>query len=282
MRELYEPYTIHKGTRNIEVTDAQRNAVRQWFRVIKQRSGVGERGLYAEFQRWVLEGILGYDDESIYLLPNKNVDQKEPDFKITGDKASVLIEVKELDAKLDGRQYRVNERHETPIAQLWDYMNNTDPPVEYGICTNYVDFWLFARMQSKNTTHKFSLADALNNDDKLREFIWAFNVTIIDNTVSKLHAESIKHDQDITERFYSLFHDTRTRTYVNHPGAFTTIIPLYFRSVPELHGTSFIADAGQHDQDAGSARFTSGAPFSSWPACVCTVFRCVTSISSWY
>ena len=75
---------------------------------------------------------------------------------------------------------------------------------------------------------------------------------------------------------------TTYRTYVNHPGAFTTIIPLCFRSVPELHGTSFIADAGQHDQDAGSARFTSGAPFSSWPACVCTVFRCVTSISSWY
>ena len=193
------------------ITDAQRNAIKEWCRVIKQRSEVGERGLYGEFQRCVLEDLLDYDRNSIYLTPNKNVDSKETDFKIKGETASIFIEAKELNTKLDEKQYRANERHETPIAQLWDYMNNTDPPIEYGICTNYVDFWLFTRTEGKNKTHKFSLKDALDNDDKLREFIWAFNITITNNLVSKLHAESIKYDQDITERFYKLFHDTRTR-----------------------------------------------------------------------
>ena len=193
------------------VTDAQKEAVKQWFRVIRARSGVGEQGLYGEFQRRVLEDLLGYDRESIFPLPNRSVQSEETDFTIKRyNDHDIFIEAKKLGTKLNKKQYRSNKEHDTPIAQLWDYMICTDPPIRYGICTNYEDFWLFTLNTGKNTAHKFSLKTAISDDDKLREFIWAFKTILTGDNASELHTKSIKYDQDITEQFYKLFHDTRT------------------------------------------------------------------------
>ena len=211
MREMYNPHTIREEIRDMVVTDAQKEAVKQWFRVIRARSGVGEQGLYGEFQRRVLEDLLGYDRESIFPLPNRSVQSEETDFTIKRyNDHDIFIEAKKLGTKLNKKQYRSNKEHDTPIAQLWDYMICTDPPIRYGICTNYEDFWLFTLNTGKNTAHKFSLKTAISDDDKLREFIWAFKTILTGDNASELHTKSIKYDQDITEQFYKLFHDTRT------------------------------------------------------------------------
>ena len=208
---MYNPHTIREEIRDVVVTDAQKEAVKQWFHVIRARSGVGEPGLYGEFQRRVLEDMLGYDRKSIYPSPNKSVQSEETDFAIKRhNDHDIFIEAKKLGTKLDKKQYRSNEEHGTPIAQLWDYMIRADPPIRYGICTNYEDFWLFALNTGKNMTHKFSLKTAISDDDKLREFIWAFKIILTGDNASELHTKSIKYDQDITEQFYKLFHDTRT------------------------------------------------------------------------
>ena len=141
---MYNPHTIREEIRDMVVTDTQKEAVKQWFRVIRARSGVGEQGLYGEFQRRVLEDLLGYDRGSIFPSPNRSVQSEEIDFAIKRhNDHDIFIEAKKLGTKLDKKQYRSNEEHDTPIAQLWDYMIRADPPIRYGICTNYEDFWLF-------------------------------------------------------------------------------------------------------------------------------------------
>ena len=57
--------------------------------------------------------------KSIYLLPNRSVQSEEADFTIKKhNDYDIFIEAKGLGTKLDGKQYRSNEKHDTPIAAV--------------------------------------------------------------------------------------------------------------------------------------------------------------------
>ncbi len=87
---------------------------------------------------------------------------------------------------------------------------------DYGICTNYDDFILLTMSGRTNKVHKFnfhSIKDIKNhlNEDKLKEFIGIFSKQRIfaEGIVERLTNASLIAEQEFTDEFYKLFHETR-------------------------------------------------------------------------
>ena len=176
---------------------------------------LGELDLYDSFRRYVLEDVLGYDRHSIHTTPSKIVQEEHVDFVIRDrlepnvQKPLLFVEAKKPFVRLDGKQYRDNERHGTPVEQLWNYMSNANPPPPYGICTNYDDFWLLVFKAGRYATHKFSFSSIRRHPDNLLEFVWAFHDILVGRAAGSLHDKSVRYDLDITDKFYGLFRNTR-------------------------------------------------------------------------
>ena len=193
------------------MTDAQRRAVREWQDIIRSKADLQETDLYYAFRRVILETLLEFDSNRISTTPTKTVQEENIDFQITrGDGRPMLfVEAKGFGTGLDAMQNRPNEKHRTPVDQLWEYMTHATPTIPYGICTNYDDFWLFVLEAGHAKTQKVRFSDIVD-DDGIREFVWLSKIIIIGDNAYPMHVSSMENDRDITSEFYNLFHTTRT------------------------------------------------------------------------
>ena len=213
--ELFDKIKIKKLCSDVEITDEQRNAAKEWLSLLDNGKLESEQQNRPKFEQIILQKILGF---SVYdFVPEKY----DVDYTISNREygISICIEVKgTLTKDLFGSQDIENKDKkirykETPVDQTWRYMGDGH---DYGICTNYNDFILLTMGGRTNKVHKFNfllIKDTKDNlnEEKLKEFIGIFSKQRIfaEGIVEKLTNESIIAEQEFTDEFYKLFHETR-------------------------------------------------------------------------
>ena len=210
MEYLFNRHTILQASKGIEITERQRSAISKWKGKIIDGRSLKETEQYYPFRNIVLEELLGYDTEYIDTTPSKSRQDENIDFQVRGTDGNTMlfIEAKEPGTRLDAVQSRPNERHDTPVNQLWDYMTQANPPIRHGICTNYDDFWLFLLEKGVHAAQKFRFSE-IKSDDDIKTFVWLFKDMITGGRAASMHESSVKHDRSISEEFYKVYHGVR-------------------------------------------------------------------------
>ena len=203
---LFNRKTLERLVKDIELTDIQKKASKQWLKWLD----AGELGVETQhttrFVRKILEDILGYP----ILDMSEEKSNMDLRFANNDGKNVVCIERKGTDKKnLHAKQNRENKSHETPIQQTWNYMGSEG--LEYGICTNSKIFILITKEFGFSKEHVFDFTSVRNDESKLKEFIGIFSRDRIIESgfIEKLHEESIVDEKDFTGEFYKLYHETR-------------------------------------------------------------------------
>lgn len=209
---LYNLRTVEKLCKDVELTEIQKQAANEWMILLEENKLKKEVESYSKFQRILLEDILGYSMREI--MPQKG----NADFVFQSKKTTkgVVFEAKDPGKKLDATQRgSYKKEQETPHKQTWSYMGESG--WDYGICTNYDDFWLLSSEEKTyNKNHKFKFSSIRRGknqlkEEKLKEFIYCFSRQYLleENINEKLKQESILADQEFTKEFYKLYHETR-------------------------------------------------------------------------
>lgn len=202
---LFDTKTIKRLCSDVQITEKQKDAVREWLKLLDEKRLEDETKNYFRFGQIILQDILGYPIKDIDF----ETDNVEFTFTDNSGKKVVCFEAKGTSTKdLFAIQHRIKKEQETPIKQTWDNMGRG---YDYGICTNYQDFVLLSKDVGYYKYHKFNFLSVRDNDEKLKEFIGIFSRQhIIEKTfVKKLYDESIVAEREFTKEFYKLFHETR-------------------------------------------------------------------------
>lgn len=208
--ELFDKAKIKKYCAEVKITDEQRNAAKEWLGLLAENKLEKEDQNRSIFENIILQKILGF---TVYdYVPEKaNIDYTISNRE--SDK-SLCIEVKGTSTKdLFAYQNRGKKDKENPIKQTWSYMGEG---FDYGLCTNYEEFILLSRNVGLQKFYKFnflSLKGIQNklDEEKLKEFIGIFSKQKIfdEEVVTKLTTESTLAEQEFTDEFYKLYHETR-------------------------------------------------------------------------
>lgn len=208
---LYNLRTIKKLCKDVKLTESQKKVADEWLTLLEENKLDKEKKNYTKFERILLEDLLGYSMREI--MPQE--DNADYIFQSKKTTKGVVIEVKYLGKELDAIQRGYSKEKETPYKQTWNYMGQSG--WDYGICTNYDDFWLLSSEEKTyNKNHKFKFSSIRHgknqlNEEKLKEFIYCFSRQYLleENTCEKLKQESILAEQEFTKEFYKLYHETR-------------------------------------------------------------------------
>lgn len=208
--ELFDKAKIKKYCSDIQITDEQRDAAKEWLDLLNKNKLEKEDQNRSIFEQVILQKILGY---SVYdYVPEKD----NIDYTISNRESSksLCIEVKGTSTKdLFAYQNRGKKDQENPVKQTWSYMGLGH---DYGLCTNYDDFVLLSRNVGFEKVYKFNFSTLKGiqnklDEEKLKEFIGIFAKRRIfdEDIITKLTNESILAEQEFTDEFYKLFHETR-------------------------------------------------------------------------
>jgi Alw26I/Eco31I/Esp3I family type II restriction m6 adenine DNA methyltransferase len=207
--ELFDLSKVDKLCGQVVLSTTQINSAKEWIKLLDDNKLKKEKENQHLFEFHILQNILGYN-------PGECQREKEfIDYTINplDQKSSICIEVKGSAQHLDAYQDRGGKKDkEKPISQLWGYMGEG---YDYGICSNYDAFWLITKDIGTKKIHKFNFLSIKSSDekldeDKLKEFIGIFSRNaIFNNHITNLIEESERADEEFTEEFYKLFHETR-------------------------------------------------------------------------
>ena len=203
---MFNPRTVKRLCQDIAISEKQKNAAKEWLKLLKENKLEDETKNYFRFASIILENILEYNIKE-FDFESGNV---EFQFGDSNKKNILCFEVKGTKIKdLFAFQHRAKKEHSTPIKQTWDYMGNTG--LEYGICTNYKEFVLITKQYGYSKYFLFDFESILNDESKLKEFISIFSKThlIDEGFANKISEESITEEKEFTNEFYKLFHETR-------------------------------------------------------------------------
>lgn len=200
---LYRRVQIEQNAKNIRLTEAQLNAVKEWASRLESGSLRSESENYTGFQRYILQDLLGYENSRHQL---DNIDFVVP--AVNGDGHTLVIECKGANTGLDQRQHRENKAHRTPMSQLWDYMERG----EWGIVTNYRLFRLVRRSRGGGSAQEIDFQTLYDEDGpdlaRVAEFVYVFD-HIVRSGDDALDIDTGTEDREMTNRFYRLFSETR-------------------------------------------------------------------------
>ena len=203
---LFNSKTVSKLIESISISEEQKIAANEWLELLEKDKLKDEKSNYLFFWDIILIRLLNFPKLTTQY-EKENVEFQFPDE--TG-KNIVCFEVKGTSTEdLFSSQHRVKKEHATPIKQTWDYMGKNN--LDYGICTNYRSFVLIKKTEGYSKYHYFDFKNIRDNDEKLKEFVAIFSKSSIIETptIKNLYEDSIIAEQDFTEEFYKLFHETR-------------------------------------------------------------------------
>lgn len=203
MKLLFNPKTIEKYCKNIELTIEQKNTAKEWLKLLEENKLEDEKTNYVNFYQTILHDILGYDKNDIIFEKN----DVEFQIKNKSGNSVLCIEIKGTKTfNLYDDQHRYKEQHRTPINQTHFYMWKIN--LDYGLCTNYRKFILLDRNKG---TYEFDFKSIETNENKLKEFVGIFSKSRVlsSNLFDDLHKESVAEEREFTKEFYKLFHETR-------------------------------------------------------------------------
>lgn len=204
--DLFNPKTIQRLCEDVKITQKQKQASKEWLKLLDDNKLQDEKSNYPKFMEILLQDILGYPIKEIDF-ESGNV---EFQFRNSEGKNILCFEAKGTSTKdLFAPQHRIKKEHETPIKQTWDYMGSIG--LDYGICTNYKDFVLISKQFGYSKYHFFDFNSIKKNEEKIKEFVGIFSKERIieKGFVEKLQKESIVEEREFTKEFYKLFHETR-------------------------------------------------------------------------
>ncbi len=242
---LFNQKTIQKFSEKITISNVQKKGVKEWLSLLEQDKLKDEVSNHMNFKDIILEMVLGYDRKDIFY------ETKNKDFQISNNenKKTLCFELKGTKTKdLLARQIRSNKQHSTPVKQTWDYIGSL-PEIEMGVCTNYRDFILITKKEGYTKIHKFDFLEILE-EEKFKEFLGIFskNSLITEGFIEKLHNDSIIEEQDFTNEFYKLYHETRLmiKTAFQKNEKISSSQALYFTQIflDRLIFMFFVADKG--------------------------------------
>lgn len=204
-KPLYRRAQLEQRAKLVNLTERQLGAVREWARLLDSDKLHGERQNYLKFQQYIMEDLLGYDN---IWHEHENID-----FTVPGDEDGchlLVVECKGTESGLDDKQYRKNGVHDTPMAQMCDYMMRHG---EWGIVTNYRLFRLVKRSRGSGHVHEVDFKTLYDEDGldmpRIAEFAYTFG-ELVRSGDDGMDADVDAEDREITGRFYRLFSDTRS------------------------------------------------------------------------
>ena len=154
-KPLYRRVQIEQKAKDVRLTKTQMDAVVKWACLLKSGELRKESENYTNFQRYIMEDLLEYE--------NVKHERDNVDFVVlseNGDGHALVVECKDSGTGLDQKQHRKNEAHRTPMSQLWDYMTNA----KWGIVTNYRQFRLVKRSRGSNHVHEIDFLTLYDED----------------------------------------------------------------------------------------------------------------------
>jgi len=197
---LFNETTVRRMVSETKLTTKQKKASQEWLDLIERGELMKEKLGYLKFYDIILKDLLGYD--------NIKHEKEGVEFSYEKDGRSVVrIETKGMDTKdLFLPQKRANE--ESPVQQLWRYMNKFATP--YGIVTNYKYFILFKYDVGNTKYYLFDFEEIKRSQNRLNEFVAIFSRESIDKGfIEKLYEKSVIEEREFTKEFYKLYHETR-------------------------------------------------------------------------
>ena len=206
LKQIFDEDILKASSAEIEITDDQLDAAREWIDMIKSGVLEDETENYDNFKMIVLERILGYGRREVKVTGSKP--GRNPDFSIGGNK--LCIEVKGTGSGLFEKQHRPDRTYETPITQTHFYRDSGS--YQNAICSNYRDFALLGRSSRYHTVDFLDMdLDGGIDITVLREFVFVFSKwTLVEKDAhDKLIGEYMRVQDEITDKFYDLFHEAR-------------------------------------------------------------------------
>ena len=208
MDKLYSKSKIKTMCKDIKLDDKQITAAKEWLKLLDEGQLKKEQDNYLKFADIILRRILKYDiSKDVDFEKGKKRKFIEFIFK-NSNREIFCIEVKGTTTEnLYERQHRKKKEHETPIEQLWNYMGSN--ALLYGICTNYRIFYLIDHDYGYYTPHKFDFKTIEEDEEKLKEFVAVFSNLLDEEIMKKNKKYQSMEQQELTNEFYSIYHDTR-------------------------------------------------------------------------
>ena len=207
---LFNKTVIEKLCSKIKLTDLQKQSALEWIKKIENNEVKKEQENQNDFETIVLQEILGYNGRDCKR------EKLDIDYTINlpGFSKNLCIEVKGTDTKdLFKTQNRPDKSKENPVIQLYTYMGHG---YDYGVVTNYNNFVLLTQNTQLVKAHKFNFLSIKKTEDridenKLKEFILLFSKkeVFVNNSIEELTNQTVLSEQEFTDEFYKLFHETR-------------------------------------------------------------------------
>jgi len=207
---LFNKTIIEKLCSKIELTDLQKQSALEWIKKLENNELNNEQTNQHLYEVYILNQILGYEHIE---LPREN-DEVDYTIDLPGFKKSICMEVKGTKTEnLFKTQTKKDKTRENPVIQVYTYMSHG---FDYGVVSNYNKFILITKNTQLVKAHRFnflSIKDGPDNinEDKLKEFILLFSKkeVLVNNSIENAYNDSGIADQEFTENFYKLFHETR-------------------------------------------------------------------------
>lgn len=204
MEPMFSKKILDAECQKVVITEKQRSAADEWLRKINKNELKSESQNAVSFPKYILEEILGYKEHDI--VPEKN----KADYQLQNEQkqAVVCLERKGTAKDLTELQSNYPEEKRTPIRQAYDYQSKVN--ANYSICTNHEIFMLLDKNWMLSKVHEFDFKDIKDSPEKLKEFILVFSKKRLFNSgLYDLHQKTEKEQNDITDEFYKIFHETR-------------------------------------------------------------------------
>lgn len=204
MEPMFSSKILKEECHNIEISQDQEKNAKRWLKLLDEGKLESESANNYNFPKIILEGILGYDNDHI------NPESNRADYKINNneDKTIICIERKGLNRNLLEIQSGYDEEKKTPLRQAWDYQSKSNS--KYGIATNHNKFILLDKEFMFTKMHEFDFETIKTDINNLKEFIGIFGKNrLMDSNLDDIHNKTESEQKNITDRFYSIYHETR-------------------------------------------------------------------------
>ena len=219
----------HNCLGSIKNIDQKRTILNTWKQTIEsgKLKRAGEVAIHGDFLSDLFLVVLGYtritdatDEWTLTHEQKTTLDATKADGALgffTKDSTDIraVIELKSIEADLDARQHRKNDRR-TPVEQAFSYIHKSGKKCHWVIVSNYREIRLY-HADSSGAYERFLVADL--TDDA--EFVRFYYLLSADNLLAKtgesvidaLYRRSEEEEKNISKRFYAEYTQVRLHVF---------------------------------------------------------------------
>ncbi len=216
---LFNSKTLEAALRTFDFapSETQQAAANHWAALMRDEFALGQKetALEADFNRYVVQDVLGYRSLDASGAATVSVKQAvgtgEVDLALghfSADRTDILApfelkgpSLKNLDAIMPGRA-------KTPVQQAWEYANDAIG-ARWVIVSNQRELRLYAVGRGRRDFEQFNLS-RLDDPGELKRFVLLLGAdSFLNGETQKLLERSLREDKDITDKFYKDYRELR-------------------------------------------------------------------------